>query len=179
MKGKVKLCLQVAWLATVVAILLMGTTLCAATDEACFQAGESMFFLMFWLSFPASLPFGIAAIIFAGHESIQFPSDFITAWVVMTCGGLLQWFVIVPWLFRKKELTVLNLRAPSLPAASPDTSPPDVIEVAPYIGPALQGLPAAPRVNPAKKRSRRKSIPSFSPFDKKGRTPLERVLDRL
>jgi len=154
--------------------------MCATTDEACFQAGESMFFLMFWLSFPASLPFGIAAIIFVGHESIHYPSDFITAWLVMTCGGLLQWFVIVPWLFQKRELTVLNLQSPSpVPDAASNPLPPEVIEIKPFIKPLPQELPVAPVAKPAPKRSRRKSFPSFTAFDKKGRTPLERVLDRL
>jgi len=164
----------------------MGTTSCVSTDEACFQAGESMFFLMFWLSFPASLPFSIASFIFIGHESIHYPADFITAWMILACGGLLQWFVIVPRLFQRGDLTVLNLReAPpsqsAVSAASSTASSFQVIKPAAIIKPAVQELaaPAQGATLRVQKRPRHKSTPSFTAFDKRGRTPLERVLNRL
>jgi len=188
MKDKVKLCLKIGWLSAVVVILLMGTGMCAANDEACFQAGGAMFLLMFWLSFPTGLVFSIAALAFVDHESIHYPSDFITAWMVMAFGGLLQWFVIVPRLFEKRNLTVLNLgaAAPCTVSTSADlpTKPVPELVVPVAIPDAIapeRPAPVPPKARDVERRkaTRRKTIKPVLPFDKKGRTPLQRVIDGL
>lgn len=52
MKNQIKILVKIAWLAAVATILLMGTNMCVSSDAACSQAGETMLFMMFWLSFP-------------------------------------------------------------------------------------------------------------------------------
>jgi len=184
MKSQIKLCLKVAWLSAAIIILLMGTNLCASSDEACFQSGESMFFLMFWLSFPASLVFSLTSLILLDSGSIHYPSDFITAWIVMTCGGVLQWFVIVPRLFQKPSFTLLNLKAPAaLPTRGADerkaNGSAQVMQTVAIVN-SNSELPASAQPEAVKlSRSRAKkpkAIRPFVPFDKKGRTPLEKVI---
>lgn len=186
MKSQLKICLEIAWLAAAVAILLMGTSMCASTDAACYQAGETMFFMMFWLSFPAGLLFALAALLFLHHGTVQYPSDFITAWMVLAFGGFLQWFVIVPRFFQKQDLTILKLEtSPTLPSPgaheSKSRSSP---EPAPLLKATIPDPPAtaqskAVQVLNDRKKARRKSIRSIAAFDRRGRTPLERVIDRL
>jgi hypothetical protein len=207
MKDQVKLCLKIGWLSAAVMILLMGTGMCAANDGACLQAGGMMFLLMFWLSFPSGLVFSLAALAFVDPESIHYPSDFISAWMVLVFGGLLQWFVIVPRLFEKRDFTTLNLRADALstPISSAQTltkpaaeavvpaslssadiptrpAPEAVVPVpAPDATVPVLPAPASPQaVNvESRKNTRRKTIRTIAPFDKKGRTPLQRVIDGL
>jgi hypothetical protein len=199
MKDKVKLCLKISWLSAAVVILLMGSGMCAANDEACYQAGGAMFLLMFWLSFPSGLVFSLAALAFVDHESIHYPSDFISAWLVMALGGLLQWFVIVPRLFEKRYFTQLNLScsgiihtpAPELIGPATSSSPaiqtnraPEAVVAPSVLNATLLEPPASPSPNADKTQSRRKKIRpkpirSIAPFDKQGRTPLQRVIDSL
>jgi hypothetical protein len=207
MKHQVKLCLKIGWLSAAVMILLMGTSMCAANDEACFQAGGAMFLLMFWLSFPSGLVFSLAALAFVDRESIHYPSDFISAWMVMAFGGLLQWFVIVPRLFEKRNLTTLNLSAdspstsissahtPTKPAPEADVptslssadistqpAPETTICIpAPDLTVPEPPVPASPKAINVEHRkiTRRKTIRTIAPFDKQGRTPLQRVIDGL
>jgi len=184
MKSQIKLCLKIAWLSAAIIILLMVTNLCTSSDQACFQGGESMFSLMFWLSFPASLVFSFASLIFLDSGSIHYPSDFITAWIVMTCGGVLQWFVIVPRLFQKPSFTLLNLKASqAVLRADADESRANrsdqVVQAVAIVNTnsELQAS-AEPRAVklPRSRTKTSKAIRSFVPFDKKGRTPLERVI---
>ena len=180
----VKICLKTAWLTTAFSILLVGITLCASADEVCFQAGDTLLFLMFWLTFPTGLLFVGIATLCLGADSIHSQSELITTWLVMTCGGLLQWFVLVPLLFAKRELVTLNLRV-----ASPVESG---IQVAPEMTEPLTASKEATKsqlsagtshsqsakIKRANK-SRRRPNRSFLGFDNKGRSPLERVIDRL
>ncbi len=154
MKSRIAPFLKIAWLTAAIAILLMGTSLCLSTDDACFQAGETMFLLMFLFSFPTGLLFVLVSMFFLEAESIHYPSDYITVWLIMTCGGYLQWFVLVPRLFAKRELTVLNLgqKDPVVKSFMKDCAP-----------------------SPIRQTGRMKPI---STFDRRGRTPLERVITR-
>lgn len=152
MKSGIKLCLRTAWLTAAIVVLLMGTDLCNATDEACFQAGETMSFFMFLLSFPTGTLFVLISIVLLDFGGIHHLSNYITVWLIMTCGGYLQWFIVLPRLFAKPDLTVLNLRA---------NAPAD-----------------APAVEARQSRRRSKQIKSASAFDRRGRTPLERVIAR-
>jgi hypothetical protein len=154
MKSKIKMCLITGWLTAAFLILFMGTNLCASTDEACFAAGESMFLFMFLLSFPTGIVFFILSMFFLESESIHYPSDYMIAWLIMTCGGCLQWFIVVPRLFERRTLTILNLKQDEKSSGS---------------------LPVD--LHPARVRSA-KRLKRISPFDKNGRTPLERVFNQ-
>ena len=184
MKSQIKLCLKISWLTAAIIILLMGTNMCAASDEACFQAGETMFLLMFWLSFPASLVFAVASLVFLDSGSIHYPSDFITAWIVMTCGGLLQWFVIIPCLFQKPGFTILDLKTPApFPLRNADESKTNdsgpVVQTMPILKTNaevhISNQPKAVKLSRSRTRKSKPIRPGV-PFDKKGRTPLERVI---
>lgn len=141
--GRVKLCLKVAWLTAAVVILGFGV-----------NTGETMFASMMFLSFPASILCALVALLFLQHASLDSLPIYFTVWLILTSGGYLQWFVIVPQLFEKDELILLDLgpeKIKSEAIAEPDQ-------------------PVVPR---PKKRIRR-----IAAFDRRGRTPLERALGR-
>ena len=106
MRGHIKLCLITAWLTAALLVLLMGTNLCVSTDEACLAAGETMFLLMLLLSFPTGIVFLFISMFFLETDSVHYPSDYIIAWFIMTCGGCLQWFIVVPRLLEGRKLTI-------------------------------------------------------------------------
>lgn len=149
MTSRIILCLKTAWLAAAVMLLLVGTDSCMSSDGLCFPVGETMISWMIVLSFPAGIPFVIAAAIILEIGGIDYPFDYITFWLTMTCGGYLQWFVILPRVFAKPQFVTLNLKQPSKPAIS-DT-------------------PSAPV-----RKARKTKWPAA--FDRYGRTPLERAL---
>ncbi len=188
MKNQVKICLKTAWLVAAVAILFMGTTMCVSTGESCVQAGNTMFSLMLLMTFPTGVFFFLVAAIFVDPGSIHQSSDFITAWFIMMCGGLLQWFLMMPGLFEKPGLTTLNLgtSAPLPSAGSQDTTLPlrEALQPAPLTKATFLKSPApvqlkAVQVVSKRTRPRRKPIKSIAAFDRTGRTPLERVIDHL
>lgn len=153
MKSRIQLCLKTAWLTTVVALLLMGANLCVSTDTTCFEAGARMIVFMFILSFPTGFLFLLVSILFL-PESFHAPSQYITVWLIMAIGGLLQWFILLPRLFAKRDLTILNFRQAESPLEVPPSS--------------SQSSSAA----------RRKRFRPISPFDNRGRSPLKRVITR-
>jgi hypothetical protein len=171
MRSKILLCLKIGWCVAAVMILLMGTNICTATDDACAAAGDSMFLFMLVLSFPAGVVFLIGSLIFLDFSVGHYPADFIFAWLIMACGGFLQWFVIAPRLFDKPKFTVLDLKpiqvpvpaisqvisAPSSPALVTDSQIPRVVQ--------------RPRTRAPKRRNR------VAAFDVRGQTPLERVIN--
>ncbi len=161
MKNRIKLCLQVAWLTSAFVVLAMGFNFCAATDQACSDAGGRIFLTMAVLSFPSGFLGVVLALLVAGPPaSVDQLNDYVTFWLTMAGAGYLQWFVIIPRLFAKPKLTTLNLAAvtksPSLEATK------TIAEVTPA------EIPRPPRT---RKRIRR--IPAY---DKRGRTPLERAM---
>lgn len=133
------------------------------TDEACFISGETMMPLMFLLSFPASVPFAFAAAAMLDGTSIHYPDQYITFWLMMTVGGYLQWFVIVPRVLAKPELTLLNL----------GEATPVVLSSSPQGQSQTQQEPQT-RAHEQPQRPRRPK--RIAAFDKDGRTPLERAL---
>jgi hypothetical protein len=189
MSKQISICLKTAWLAGATTVLLMGTGMCVSTDATCFEAGDNMLFLMFWLGFPTSSLFIVASQMILHPVAVHSPSDFITAWMVVAFGGFLQWFVLVPRFFQKHEFTVLKLQTPvTVPSAdtqvstlqrsnerlqpAPVAEPIDVESAAPIKSKAVQ-------VVSKRTRTRRRSIKSIAGFDRTGRTPLERVIDHL
>jgi len=176
MRNKVILCLKTAWLVAAITILLTGTNMCVSTDEACSAAGDTMFLFMFVLSFPLGTVFFLIAILFLESAGGHYPSDYITAWFIMACGGCCQWFIVAPRLFAKPTFTLIDLR--NSQAASVAISPPSTATSSSLIT-ALQSnsLPSAETApNNIRVRKIRNRI---VPFDRRGRTPLERVISQL
>ena len=160
MKNRLKLCLQVAWLTSAFVVLAMGFNFCAATDRACFDAGDRMFLMMAVLSFPAGI-FGlmVASFILWPLESVDQLNDYVTFWLTMAGAGYLQWFVIVPRLFAKPKITTLNLAATQPPNLEATKTATKVVAV------------EVPRPRRTRRRNRR-----IAAYDKRGRTPLERAM---
>jgi hypothetical protein len=189
MSKQLTICMKTAWLASAATLLLMGTGMCVSTDATCFEAGDTMLFLMLWLGFPTSLGFIVGSQIILDPVMVHSPSNFITAWMLMAAGGLLQWFILVPRFLKKPDLTLLKLgTSVTLPSVgSNDAILPatEVIQSAPVQKPAILERQPAPVQSKAvqvvrdRTRSRRKSIKSIAAFDRAGRTPLERVIDHL
>jgi hypothetical protein len=189
MKNQVKICLETAWLVAAVAILFMGTPMCVSNGEACVQAGNTMLTAMFLISFPTGVLFFLITSIFVDPGRIYQPSDFVTAWFIMMCGGLLQWFLMVPGLFEGRPgLTTLNLKtSATLPSVGSQDGPLPLLEITqpapvaktivPETTPPAQSKPV--RLVSKRIRTPRKSIKSTAAFDRAGRTPLERVIDHL
>src|SRR6185295_10411644 len=116
MRKQVILCLKVAWAVAALMMLLIGTSLCTSTEEACFAAGETMSIFMVLLTFPAGIIFFPIAMALVDSVGGHYPSDFMIAWSVLAVAGCLQWFYIVPRLLEKPGLTVLNLSSAPVPA---------------------------------------------------------------
>ena len=154
MKSRFKLCFKTAWLTAAAVALLMATHLCSSTEAACFDAGETMLLLMVIMSFPTGILSIFFLLFFFGFETGHSLSDHFTVWLVMTIGGYLQWFVLVPRWFTKPELTLLNLGQRESLLKAPATFTPPI------------------SVRQSKRTLR------TSAFDSRGRTPLERVIAR-
>ncbi|HEY5838644.1 MAG TPA: hypothetical protein VIT19_06365 [Pyrinomonadaceae bacterium] len=152
MKNRIKLSLQVAWLTAAFVVLVMGFNFCAATDRACFEAGDRMFLAMVVLSFPSGfLGVALTLLVLGPPASVDQLNDYVTFWLIMAGAGYLQWFVILPRLFAKPYFTILNLKA---------------TETVAKVTAAKVSRPARPR-----RRIRRTLA-----YDKLGRTPLERAM---
>lgn len=164
MKNRIKLCLQVAWLTAAFVVLVMGFNFCAATDQACSDAGGRMLVMLFLLSFPAGFFSIVAAVILLSPiDSIDYLESYAILWLILSCAGYIQWFVLVPRLFAKPTFTTLGLGQSNMVTGKPnEIAPKDAKETTTEF---------APRPTPGRKRVR--TIP---PYDKRGRTPLERAL---
>jgi hypothetical protein len=152
MKNRIKLCLQVAWLTTMFVVFVMALNLCAATDQACADAGGRMFMTMAVLSFPAGFFSVVVTLCFLDLPSGDQLNVFVLLWWIMGIAGYVQWFVLVPRLFAKAEFTTLNLEQEVKPAKETMTPV------------------AAPRPRKTKR------VRSIRAYDKRGRTPLERAM---
>lgn len=152
-------CLKAAWLAATIVVLVMGTSLCATPEEACFQSAETTFSLVFLLSFPGGFIFLYGSLLFLEPTVIHYTPEDIRLWLLMAIGGFIQWFVAIPLIFRKKSLIVLNLKA-GVPDLKADVPPPK------------RAVEPVPR---EQKPKRKKAIRAF---DTHGRTPFERVIAR-
>ena len=154
MKNRIKLCLQVAWLTSAFMVLIMGSNICAVTDDACFDVGGRMLLTMMVLSFPAGFLSVVATLFLFGDARGEYLNDFLLYWLIMLGAGYFQWFVLVPKLFAKPKFTTLGLERNTALEKEP----------APEIAP-----PRAP------KTKRVRHIPAY---DKLGRTPLERAMSK-
>lgn len=135
------------------AVFVMSFNLCAATDQACTDAGGRMLLTMAVLSFPAGFLSVLVTLFFVdptgGSDQLNL---FVLFWWIMGGAGYVQWFVLVPKLFAKAQFTTLGLEQKTKVEK----------EAATKIAP-----PRAPK----SKRIRR-----IRSYDKRGRTPLERAM---
>ena len=113
-----------------------------------------MFLFMLLLSFPAGIVFLLISMSFLESSSVHYPSDYIIAWLIMTGGGCLQWFIVVPRLLEGRQLTILDLKR--------NVQPSNTI--------AVDVRSSAVR--------ERKLFRRISAFDRQGRSPLERIISR-
>lgn len=159
MKNRFKLCLQVAWLTAAFVVLVMGFNFCAATDQACFDAGDRMFLTMTVLSFPSGIVgLGVASFFLWPLASVDQLNDYGIFWLAMAGAGYLQWCVIVPRLFAKPIITTLNLGETKTDLEETKT---------------VAQVTTAEIPRPTRTQRRIGRIPAY---DKLGRTPLERAL---
>ena len=172
MRKKVILCLKVAWAVAALMILFLGTSLCASTEVTCVAADNALSFFMVLLTFPVGIIFFPIAMALIDSVGGHYPSDFIIAWSVLAIGGSLQWFYIAPRLLEKPQLTVLNLSSELGPTVLKIT-PVSIERTIATPAPAVIPVSAAPIAIRARKQKNQ-----IRSFDKSGRSPLERVLNR-
>jgi hypothetical protein len=142
--------LKAAWIAATLVALLIGLGTCLAGEEPCFQAGESMEPLMFFISFPSSVLYFVWSPEIFGWYTIHAPFDYFLFWLGAFVVGYVQWFVAIPRLFGTPLITSLNLAG---------------------------GTRSKTRSN-RRRRARRVRIletNKVKPFDAEGKTPIERV----
>jgi hypothetical protein len=152
--------LKCCWLAMTFTAWLIGLGSCV-TEPTCYVANSSSLLFLGFLSFPGSLLFVIVnqILIQLGLAFDATPELYYSyLGLVMIAMGYLQWFHLVPAIFRRRQITQLSL-------TQTVTLPITLIE------PKVQ-TPAKPLPKPLIKD------PLFRPFDKSGRTPLERVINR-
>jgi hypothetical protein len=171
MRKQVILCLKVAWVVAALMILIMGTTVCTSTDEACRAVGEAMVSLMVLLTFPTGIIFFPIAMALVDSVGGHYPSEFIIGWSVLAIGGCLQWFYIIPRLLEEPRLTLLNLSSEPETLPAPTPVPVSIQPAATTSSPPANSISVAPL-----KIRTRKPQNQIRSFDKSGRSPLERVL---
>ncbi|HYW74263.1 MAG TPA: hypothetical protein VE961_24785 [Pyrinomonadaceae bacterium] len=172
MRKQVLLCLKVAWTVAAVIILLVDTSICGSSDQACSTAGGTMLLFMGLLTFPSGLICVLVSVVVCGSIGTEYPSSYLVGWLIMACGGCLQWFVIVPQCLEEPRLTILDLGCKTAAPADinqPLTRPEPLMETKPEPAPMIGA-----RLN-LRPRNRQKWIKAF---DKLGRSPLERVINR-
>jgi hypothetical protein len=174
MRKQIILSLRVAWTVAALVMLLMEATVCASSDQACRPAGDTMLAFMSVATFPAGIVCLIISAIACGLMGSDLSSSNFAAGLVMACGGCLQWYIVAPLLLQEPKLTLLNLNCvPPSPAknetkvAAKESSTIEALQPATTIVARAPGKPRQP------KRHNR-----VLPFDKLGRTPLERVINR-
>lgn len=169
MKNRIKLCFQVAWLTSAIVVPVMSFNLCAATDQACVDAGGRMFLVMVVLSFPAGILCVLVALLFFEPTSSDQLIEYLMFWWLMTGAGYLQWFVVVPRLFAQPNFNTLGLdqcsriekvATPEIPTQHTPS------EIALLHTSAKVPSPQIPKPKRVLIRA----------YDKRGRTPLERAM---
>jgi hypothetical protein len=173
MKNQLKLCLKTAWVTSLAVTLLMGVNVCSATNAACAQSGEIVFFWTCLLSFPTGIVFLLASTIFIEKGPV-FGLEFMIAWTATFIGGFVQWFVIVPNFFAKNETITLGLHS-----GVPQEPTPTAIQTKPIVEMTRPRLDPVPETASRAQPSMGKRIRPITAFDRYGRTPLERVIRHL
>jgi hypothetical protein len=170
MRNKIILCLKTAWIVAAFMIVLTATAVCGSADQACSAAADTMLLFMSLLSFPLGLVFLLISSLFVAPSAGP-ASDYAFTWFIMLCGGSCQWFILVPRLFAPPQFTVLNLRTPPNAISRSLVAPPAPTPKPPEA--AIETIAVSrPSVRSRKPPNRTR------PFDRLGRTPLERVINR-
>ena len=130
---------------------------------------QAMDFYVIWMLI-LSFPFGAIAAVLLSSIGIDWREFLPGLWLVLFAAGYFQWFVCIP-AARRKRLTTLGLTE----AAAIKPVQVQASKTSQTIKPAEPSPEPAPVIKP--RRTRRKE--SFAPFDKKGRTPLQRAIDHL
>ena len=174
MRTKILLCLKTSWCVAALMILLVGTNVCVSTDKACSAASDTLLFFMLLLTFPTGVIFLLLSTIAFDGAGGHYPSDYIFAWFIMACGGCLQWFIVIPRLFDKPRFTIIDLKPVQVPAPAiaPVSIPTSQLLPTPTPNSDVRPVAKVKRSRAPKRRNR------VVPFDCRGRTPLERVIDR-
>ena len=173
MRKQVVLCLKVAWTVAALMILFVGASVCTANDSACEAAGNAMALFMVLLTFPTGIIFLPIALAFDDSFRGHFPSDFIVQWSVLAIGGFVQWFYLMPRLLEKPTLTLLGLKSEPALSSAATASPSTPLNLGTSAPPRLASTSPPPiRIRTRKAQNQVRS------FDKLGRSPLERVLNR-
>src|SRR3989442_14082275 len=150
------LVVKCAWLATNLTVWLLGLGSCM-TEPHCWLANNSLLPILFLLSFPGSILFLIFNEVFIEIGIfIDGPPEMYYTFLSlgMITVGYLQWFHVLPALFGKQEVTVLSLNQPITISAG------------------------AQEITPKRSRPAQLKAMQVQPFDKAGRSPLERVINR-
>lgn len=182
MRSKIILCLRTAWVVAALMILSIGPNICSSIDRFC-TANDELLFLMFLLTFPFGAVLLLVSMILFEVAGNQFPSGFFMWWLLMACGGSVQWLIVVPELIADQgpislKLGTLETNTPLQTISRPDAAPLPSSPVKPQpdlLAEAIAPAQSPSRV-PAKVRARRRK--RVRPFDALGRTPLERVIHR-
>jgi hypothetical protein len=149
--NKWKLILKCTWVAVNLAILLFGLGTCLL-EPTCWYAQNNFLPLMIWLSFPS----GLLLFFFAGLIDVYTPIDYSLVSLGVFIVGYAQWFHVVPRLLGRPEITTLSLARTK--------------QTAEHEQPPLQ-------VSSKRQTSLQVQANRIVPFDNKGRTPLERVIN--
>lgn len=153
-KVRWSLVVQSVWLASCVEIWEMGLGSCLV-QPGCWIARDGMLPFLYLLSFPSSLLLVMfnGVLVDAGMAlDVTPPLEYTFLAVGSIVLGYLQWFYLVPALFRNRSLTTLSL-------GKSETIPLSTLE-------------------PAQERVRIQTLSSaqIPAFDEAGRSPLERAI---
>jgi hypothetical protein len=164
---------KIAWTVAALVALVLYLGGCSSGDQACRPIGETMLFFMGVITFPAGLICIIVSVIVCGLVGGEYPRSEFTIWLLLVCGGCLQWYIVVPMLLEERRFTLLNLHTTLPISKGIETSavqPNPSIETSPTVSQPVIPTPRKPR---ARKRHNR-----VVAFDKFGRSPLERVINQ-
>ncbi len=143
--------LKLIWIALCVLILKLGIV--GNLADHSYSYVSNLLSCMVFLTFPSGILAASYWFYFFGHPSQ--PGGFTMMWGAMFFAGYLQWFILIPNLFRH-EVIKLDLVADRPNIADAETQNP------------------APGPKPRRKVRRRMHI--IRPFDAEGLSPFERVI---
>jgi hypothetical protein len=149
-----------AWVLTSIAIFLLCFNVCMANDGNCFHAGNYMLVCMMFLTFPCGLIYLLIVGLFFGSVDAHDPASYFLLWLGAFAAGYFQWFVLLPRLAGRQQITTLS------------------------IGP---GSTVAKKGRQGRRRARKKRRSRILParfdghmveqWDEAGHSPLERVIN--
>lgn len=159
MRVKHKQVIPLAWILTSLAIFLLCFDSCLINENNCFRAGDYMLGCMILITFPCGLLYPLVLSMFFNSISVYDPFAYFLLWLGAFAVGYLQWFVLLPRLFSRNEITTLG-----------------IAQSAPLSKKRKKGRkahkPGRNRIHPVQSESH-----LAAQWDEGGRTPLERVIN--